>query len=62
MTGSGFEHVSIPAGTDSWGASPACACAAPAGDRFRLQTDTSGVVHLQLAVLMKDFEVHHVHC
>mmetsp|Transcript_36972 Transcript_36972/g.82191 ORF Transcript_36972/g.82191 Transcript_36972/m.82191 type:complete len:177 (-) Transcript_36972:450-980(-) len=30
------------------------------GDRFRLQTNTSGLVHLQLGIIMKDFERNHV--
>uniref|UniRef100_A0A7S3R578 B9 domain-containing protein 2 n=1 Tax=Dunaliella tertiolecta TaxID=3047 RepID=A0A7S3R578_DUNTE len=32
------------------------------GDRFRLQTQTSGIVHLQLGVIMKDFVANHVKC
>ncbi len=32
------------------------------GDRFRLQTVTAGVVHVQVGVVMKDFEAHHVRC
>jgi B9 domain-containing protein 2 len=32
------------------------------GDRFRLQTTTAGLVHLQLSVVMKDFAAHHVKC
>lgn len=30
------------------------------GDRFRLQTTARGVVHLQLGILMKDFEKNNV--
>lgn len=31
------------------------------GDRFRLNTVASGVVQLQLGVVVKDFERNHVH-
>ena len=30
------------------------------GDRFRLSTSTSGIVHLELSLVMKDFEANHV--